>query len=174
MSSIATRLGSLGAYRDLVAWCEPYGDDVAGALAECPRGDWVLAIAIAEGAPREKVVRAACACAELATELVDPAAIGPAIDAIDAARGWADHGVAVDRAIVGAAEALAGHPDPLVQSAAIAALACALAIDEPREAPAAAAGAVSASALHAAECGAQAAVSYTHRRSAELARAALA
>ena len=143
MSSLATRLGSLGAYRDLVAWCEPHGDDVTGALAACPRGDWVIAIAIAEGAPHPDIVRAACACADLAAD------------------------------VVAACEELAGHPDPLVQSAAIAGLACALSVGDRREAPAAASGAVSAAALHAAECGAMAAVAYTHARTAELARAAL-
>ena len=173
MSSLATRLGSLGAYRDLVAWCEPHGDDVTGALAACPRGDWVIAIAIAEGAPHPDIVRAACACADLATELVEPAAIGAALRAVEAARAWADTGAPLAADVVAACEELAGHPDPLVQSAAIAGLACALSVGDRREAPAAASGAVSAAALHAAECGAMAAVAYTHARTAELARAAL-
>lgn len=174
MGTLAEELGSLGAYGDLVTWATPYGAERARALAECPRGDWAIAIAVESGAPRERIVRAACACADLAIELVEPAAIAPAIAAIAAARAWAEDGTAVSPAIASACEELAGHPDPLIQSAAIAAIACVLAIADPREAPAAAASAVSAAALHAADCGAMAAVSYTQQRSADLARAALA
>lgn len=171
--ALAERLGSLGAYGDLVRWAEPYADDAARAIAECPRGDWVIAIAVASGASRDRIVRAACACADLAIELVEPSAIGSAIAALAAARAHAERGVEVAPAIVRAAEELAGHADPLIQSAGIAALACILASDDPREAPAAAASAVSAAALHAADCGAMAAVAYTRERTAELARAAL-
>jgi hypothetical protein len=170
MADLARDLEALGAYRDLVAWCEPFGSDVERAIAECPRGDWVIAIGVATDRPRAAIVRAACACAELALELVEPDAISAALAAIAAARAWAEHAAPIDPAIASACQALGEHPDPLVQTAALAACAALASVDEPREAPAAAASAASAAALHAADCGMIAAVSYAQRRTADLAR----
>lgn len=62
------------------------------AWAECRRGDWLLWFAAQTGAPKKKVVLAACACARLALKYVPKEDALP-LRAIEAAEGWAHDGL---------------------------------------------------------------------------------
>jgi hypothetical protein len=171
---LARELEARGAYRDLVAWAEPFGEDSDRAIRECPRGDWVLALAVALDRPRAAIVGAACDCAVLSVELAPDDDAAAAIAALDAARAWVERGLPIDPAIGTACAALFEHPDPIVQLAAAAAYAALASIDDPREAPAAAGIAVEIAAMHSAECGVAAAVGYARREAADRARRAFA
>ena len=46
MSAASTWLEALGASRDVVAYAETVDGDASTFWRECPRGDWLLAIAI--------------------------------------------------------------------------------------------------------------------------------
>ncbi|WP_236517878.1 hypothetical protein [Sandaracinus amylolyticus] len=169
MSSLARWLEARGAYRDVVAWAEPFGDDWSAAWTACPRGDWLLAIAATlEGTDRRALVRAACGCAELALEVVDDASTRAALAS---ARAWCDGAEAPDPAALEAAFSMPS--DPAVQSAQGAALATLAAIHDPREAPGAAAGAVQANLLATGECALDAILRYAHATTAERVRAVL-
>ncbi|AKF11290.1 hypothetical protein [Sandaracinus amylolyticus] len=169
MTTLARWLEARGAYRDVVAWAEPFGDDWSAAWTACPRGDWLLAIAATlETTDRRALVRAACACAELALEAVDDPS---ARDALTAARVWCDGAEAPDPTALEAAFAIPG--DPAIQSAQAAALATLATIRDPREAPGAAAAAVHANALATGECALDAVLRYAHATTADRVRAFL-
>jgi hypothetical protein len=72
MSASSTWLESLGASRDVVAYAETIEGDHARFWAECPRGDWLLAIAIrARGTDADRraaLLRAGAAIAALAVD----------------------------------------------------------------------------------------------------------
>ena len=72
MSAASTWLESLGVSRDVVAYAETIDGDRAQFWSECPRGDWLLAIAIrtrgGDAARRASLLRAGAAIATLATD----------------------------------------------------------------------------------------------------------
>ena len=72
-----------------MTWAESYDTDFQRAFAECPRGDWLLAIAVRAGVAREQRSMAAAACARLGLEWLDDAAeASQALDSLEAcARG---------------------------------------------------------------------------------------
>lgn len=47
-----------GASRGLVRWAEPFGDDVPGAWASCPRPEWAVELATRAGVPRALIAQA--------------------------------------------------------------------------------------------------------------------
>lgn len=169
MTELASWLRTKGAMNDVVVWAEPYGADWARAWTECPRGDWLLAIAARAGAPRRSLVLAAAACARLAIEVIDEDDAGAPREAIGRAEAWARGELAAARLPV-ELDAMLAAPDPLLSAAARAAACAILAIDDPGDAAGAAAAAVETAALHAADCATMAAVSYAQRRGAELVR----
>lgn len=152
-----------GAQRDVIAWAESYGDDWGKLWRDCPRGDWLLALALRRGAPPESVLLAARRVATLALdhvegderEAVQNALTTPSTEATSAIEARADasidpaHGAALSAVVL----ALRGAPD----DAAMVPLLLA-----------------QAAAMDAAECGMSAAVSYVQRRSAELVREVIA
>ncbi len=78
-----------------MTWAESYDTDFQRAFSECPRGDWLLAIAVRAGVPLEQRSLAAAACARLGLEWLDDSAeASRALDNLEAcARGemdWAE------------------------------------------------------------------------------------
>lgn len=172
--ALARWLEARGAYRDVVAWAEPAADDWEGAWRACPRGDWLLGIAASvESTDRRALVRAACACAELALEVVDDGPARRALDALGAWAGGAEDTVSLDAAQAALEAAFAEALDPAVQASQAAALAALAARHDPREAPAAAAAAVQANVLATGECAMESVLRYAHAQAAERVRAAL-
>lgn len=72
MSESSTWLEALGASRDVVAYAESIEGDRTRFWSECPRGDWLLAIAIRTRGPdatrRASLLRAGAAIAGLAVD----------------------------------------------------------------------------------------------------------
>lgn len=72
MSESSTWLEALGASRDVVAYAESIEGDRTRFWSECPRGDWLLAIAIRTRGPdatrRASLLRAGAAIAALAVD----------------------------------------------------------------------------------------------------------
>src|SRR5687768_15552986 len=87
-ASLADWLQRNGAARDVVEWAAPFGADAERAWNECPRGDWLLAIAARANVPLEPLVTAASACARVALDYVDTTEARPQ-EAIEAAERWA-------------------------------------------------------------------------------------
>src|SRR5688572_1239352 len=132
--TLAAWLVRSGAQRDVVAWAEPYGDAFGAAWAECPRGDWLLAIAVRAGVPAGAVARAAVAIARFGAQdepgrWADVLATAERCLA-DPAAPRADLRAAADRAEREAADA----PDPATSALGLA-VACALrSIEAPEDA----------------------------------------
>lgn len=80
-------------------WLATYDQDVERAFAECRRADWLVRIATSVGVPRQIVVGAAGACAELAVRRARPVDLRAA-RAVTTALSWS-------RGECGAAEAWA-------------------------------------------------------------------
>ncbi len=72
MSAASTWLESLGATRDVVAYAETIDGDASAFWRECPRGDWLLAIAIRSRGDdperRAAILRASAAIASLGVD----------------------------------------------------------------------------------------------------------
>ena len=62
---------------EVVAWAEPYGTDLERAWAECPRADFLMAIAGACNIDPELVVRASCAAAREAVTFLPAKVVLP-------------------------------------------------------------------------------------------------
>jgi hypothetical protein len=68
---VADYLQQRGAHHDVVVWATRYESDFAAAYAECPRGDWLLAVAVRAGVPAAPCLLAAAACARLGLSWLD-------------------------------------------------------------------------------------------------------
>jgi hypothetical protein len=172
--AVAEWLRARGAQHDVVSWAEAYGADGARLWAECPRGDWLLAIAVRASSDPAAIARAAVAAATLALELVpDDDALARAL--LEAARRGASRGEPVPRDAVDALEREAERaPDPVVQLARLALVTAARAVGgDVAEAPLVPSLLAQAAAMDAGDCAMMAAVSYVQRRSADLVRAEL-
>ncbi len=167
----------MSAHRDVVAYAEPFGDDAARFWAECPRGDWLLAIAIRAGASRPATLRASVEIAALSVDhLPDDDVLARSVLESLARLTSGEPGPSTTE-IDALEEAAAGAPDPVVSLArqAVALTARALTggtgLEDLALVPTLLA---QAAALDAGDCAMMAAASYAHRRSAELVRAHLA
>ncbi|MFO0609593.1 MAG: hypothetical protein U0324_40925 [Polyangiales bacterium] len=72
----------------LLAWAEPFGDDLAGAWAACPRADHLVIVAGAFHAPLGALVRAAGKCVRPAAALAPKKDVPHATRAVYAAEQW--------------------------------------------------------------------------------------
>jgi hypothetical protein len=77
--TVAAWLRARGGSEDVASWAERHGTDVSALWAECPRADWLLAIAARAGTPAADVARGARAVVELALDLLPDG---------DEAHGW--------------------------------------------------------------------------------------
>jgi len=175
--SVSRRLEAMGAHRDVVAYAEPFADDAARFWAECPRGDWLLGIAIRAGAPRLATLRASLEIAGLSVDhLPDDDVLARSVLASMARLASGDPGPSTTE-IDALEQAAAEAPDPAVslarQAVALTArtLTAADGLEDLALVPALLA---QAAALDAGDCAMMAAASYAQRRSAELVRAHLA
>lgn len=175
--SVARRLEALGAHRDVVAYAESFGEEPERFWSECPRGDWILAIAIRGEAPRDALARASTDILTLALDHL-PEDDAPSRAVLDATAQRLRGGPGPSPEELDALERAAeGATDPAVSLArqAIALVARALgeggSVEDLALVPALLA---QAAAFDAGDCAMMAAASYAQRKSAELARAHLA
>lgn len=181
MSESSTWLEALGASRDVVAYAETIEGDATRFWAECPRGDWLLAIAIrtrgADPARRTAILAAGAAIAALAVDyLPDDDTHARAV--LASARASCDGAAPPSRDDVDALERDAEDaPDAAVSFARRAIVVLARAThgdDADLEDVAIVPALVSqAAAYDAGDCAMIAASSFVLRRSAELVRAAM-
>lgn len=148
-----------GAQHDVVSWAAEFGGDWSALWAACPRGDWLLAIALRRGVDPSRVAAAARAVARLGLDHAE-----------GAERAWLE--AALSAPSVELADAIEGRAAESVDPAHQAALSgIALAVrGDAADAASVPAFLVQAAAMDAADCGMTAAVSYVQRRSAELVR----
>lgn len=162
-----------GAQHDVVAWASSHANDWRTFWAECPRGDWLLAIAARMDLPRERLVLAAVRAARSGFD----AATGGPVDAtcgLDLAEAWARGEVDLERCRAEAERLLALSPPDPAQAALVAAAAmCLLAIDDPGAASAAAANAAQAEVFGSADCALLSLFAYAARRTADSVREVL-
>ncbi|MGD8858737.1 MAG: hypothetical protein PVI30_01925 [Myxococcales bacterium] len=168
-------LQEAGAHNDVVQWARPFEEDFERLWRECPRGDWLLAIAVRLDAERPALVQAACRCARLSLVHLPEDDPRPAA-ALQAAEAWSA-GQADPDALERQREALAGALDAAVDpagGAAMVSLMSALdAVDDPEAAVNAAAFASQAAVLDAGDCAMMEALRFTQRRGAQLVREAI-
>lgn len=157
--SVAEWLKEAGAQRDIVAWAEAFGSDWGALWSACPRGDWLLAIAVRRRAAPDRIAEAARSIATLALDHTE------GDERAELLRALAEPTPERADAIEARADA---SQDPAHQAALTA---VALAVRGAREdAAMVPAFVMQAAAMDAADCGMSAAVSYAQRRSAELLR----
>lgn len=172
MASISRWLQEEGASNDLVQWAAPYRNNWADLWEGCPRGDWLLAIAVKLNVPPLKLAQAAGKCARLALLYIpEPEVLpGEALDLLDAVgRGEAE---AVDcKKVIEQLSDLESRSAAPEAEAAIGAVVAALAA---LENPGAAAHGVScvfqAAVFDAGDCGMMSALRFTQSRCADLVR----
>lgn len=104
------RLAVLPACVEARAWAAGTPGTPEELWSTCPRGDWLLWLAMRAGVDRRVVVLAACDCAETATPHLTDSTRGPALAAIETARRWA-RGEATQQDVRNANAALTGRED---------------------------------------------------------------
>ncbi len=154
----------------------PPGEDRWERLwSACPRGDWLLGIAVRLGAPHEALVRAAAACAQTVLEPGDQAATA-ARGLLDLVRRWSE-GAASAEEVARAAqafEAVAARAATAADDAACrAALATAMGVADPDALAGAAAFAAESTMMATLDCGLPLVMSYAHGRCADAVRAVI-
>lgn len=161
------------AHNDIVEWARSFGTDWERAWNECPRGDWLLAVAARARVAQKPIVLAAAACARQALEHVDPAERRP-VDAIETAERWAAGEASAETCRRLALELdQVSVDDPAVACAFAAAHATLACIEAPEHAAGAAANAVQSAMLVAADCALMSILSYAQKTTATEARAHL-
>ena len=162
-------LRSAGAQGDVIDGLARFGD-WATLYRECPRGDWLLAIAERLGVDHVALVRAAIACARIADGDEEATAV------LDAAARWTeDRGAASEvaeatRALEGAASRAV---DPASEAAGRAALAVGLGIDDRGVLPSAPAAAAESVMVASIDCGLELAMRWAHDKCASAVRSAV-
>ena len=167
---LAKWLEQQGAQNDIVDWARAFGEDWERAWHECPRGDWLLAMASRVGVERTALVLAAAACASSALDCLPESEQRPR-NAVETAIRWARGEAEIDELRRAAAEAeQAEVPDPAVAVAIASAHAAASAADLPEHAAAAAANAAQAALLGVADCAMLSALSHAQQSCADRVR----
>jgi hypothetical protein len=171
MSVIEAKLRELGSYDDLASFAARFGDDWQALFEQCPRGDWLLALAARLGADRRALTLAAISCAREALTYL-PTGDATLEAALASAGAWAA-GRADEAACREAAARVAALPPQADAVADMAVQAVAAALTCPHEPPAAAhaaACAAQAAVLAAGDCAMTSALRFTQERCAGLAR----
>jgi hypothetical protein len=156
-----TWLRERGASNDLVSWASAF-DDLDAMWRACPRGDWLLAIAVVRALPEATVERAMIAAATLALDHVGDDDRARLTSLLEAPR---EERVAASASL----EERASFAESPALSAALTAIAIALSA---RVADAASVPSLVAQAavFDAGDCAMMPALSYAQKRSAELVR----
>lgn len=171
--TLAAWLEHVGAHHDVVRWAEPFGQAWAAALAQCPRGDWLLGIGTKLDAPHQAVVVAAVECARTCLDIVPDDEPLPA-ESLETVMGWTRGEADLEQVQASMAKLeSADPPDPAVAAAVAAALAACTSVVEPEHAPGAAANAAQATVFAVGDCAMMAALRHAQTTCADIVRAQL-
>jgi hypothetical protein len=171
-------LRASGAQADVIDGLARFGKDWPTLWNECPRGDWLLGIAVKLGAPQPEAVRAAVGCARVSADLVAgvPTIAQPFAQVLDAAERFAAGTADMDevRTVTKELEvAIQSAPDPVTDAAARAALAVGLGVIERDALASAPAAAAEAQMMSSIDCGYEMAMRWAHDKCAAAVRAAI-
>lgn len=171
-------LRASGAQADVIDGLAKYAKDWATLWNECPRGDWLLGIAVKLGAEHTATVRAAASCARVSADLLAgvPAIAQVFAQVLDAAERFAGGAANTDevRQITKQLEhAMESAPDPVTDAAARAALAVGLGVVERDALASAPAAAAEAQMMSSIDCGYEMAMRWAHDKCAAAVRAAI-
>lgn len=103
---LLSRLDALPACAEAREWARATPGTPEELWSTCPRGDWLLWLAMRAGVDRRVVVLAACDCAETATPHLADSSRGLALTALEVTRKWA-RGEATQQDVRNASAALA-------------------------------------------------------------------
>jgi hypothetical protein len=166
-------LESQAAQTDVIEGLRPLASDWPTLWASCPRGDWLLGIAMRLGVDDRSLVRAAALSARTALDYAEGEA--PA-RVLDAALGWCD-GTASEADVASATQQLeveaARASSPAAEAAARAALAVGLGVTDREVLTAAPAAAAEATIVATIDCGLELAMGWAHRACADAVRRAV-
>ena len=151
-------LRASGAQADVVDGLARIAHDWPTLWKECPRGDWLLGIAVKLGVDHASAVRAAIGCARVSADLVAgvPRIAQAFAQTLEAAERFADGADNVDevrRITKELEQAMEGAPDPVTDAAARAALAVGLGVVERDALASAPAAAAEAQMMSSIDCG---------------------
>ncbi len=173
MESPLAWLESHGAQRDVLDGVRPFASDWETLWLSCPRGDWLLGIAVRLGVDHVLLVRAAIASARTALEYTDD---DGAASVLDVASRWTT-GDASEAQVKDAASRLeaasARASSPAAEAAARAAVAAATSTLDREAVPLAAAFAAEATIVATMDCGLAMAMAWAHRTCADAVRATI-
>lgn len=167
--NVAAWLRAQGASEDLARWAEPFGDDLCALWAACPRGDWLLAIAVRLGLEGPPITDAAIEVGRLSLDVL------PEQD--EAHRVIDDLGSVSEEARAAQADALEarsdGAPDAALATALLALSCVARSFADPSAAPMVAALSTQALVFDAQECGVMSVIGWAQSTAAERVRRAI-
>ena len=171
-------LRASGAQGDVIEGLARYAQDWTTLWNECPRGDWLLGIAVKLGVDHRAAVQAAIGCARVSADLVS--GVAPIAQAfaqvLDAAMRFAGGAANTDEVRTRTKElerAMESAPDPVTDAAARGALAVGLGVVEPDALASAPAAAAEAQMMSSIDCGYEMAMRWAHDKCAVAVRAAI-
>ena len=171
-------LRASGAQADVIDGLAGFAKDWPALWNECPRGDWLLGIALKLGVPHANAIRAAIGCAKVSADLV---AAVPTIaqlfaQVLDAAARFVEGQATADEVATVTKQleqAMMSAPDPVSDAAARAALAVGLGVAEAEVLASAPAAAAEAQMMSSIDCGYELAMRWAHDKCAAAVRAAI-
>jgi hypothetical protein len=171
-------LRASGAQADVIDGLARLAKDWPTLWNECPRGDWLLGIAVKLGAPHTEAVLAAIGCARVSADLVAPVPIiaqlfAQVLEAAERFAGGASNTDEIRQVTKQLEHAMRGAPDPVSDAAARAALAVGLGVVEREALAAAPAAAAEAQMMSSIDCGYEMAMRWAHDKCALAVRAAI-
>lgn len=168
-------LAQESAQLDVLDGLRAIGSDWHTLYAKCPRGDWLLGIAIRLGVDRTMLMRAAIGCARTALEHYEGEEAARVLDLAERfTRGEATAAEVADAsARLDAAAARAVDPSTDAAARAVSAVALAIADDDTDVLASAAAFAAEATMVATMDCGLAMAMGWAHGKTADAVRAAI-
>ena len=171
-------LRASGAHADVVDGLARLATDWPTLWSQCPRGDWLLGIAVKLGVPPAAAVRAAVGCAKVSADLVAGVPeiaqhFAQVLDAAERFAGGSETADEVSRKAKELEQAMAHAPDPVTEAAARAALAVGLGVVEHDALASAASAAAEAQMMSSIDCGYEMAMRWAHDKCAVAVRSAI-
>lgn len=171
-------LRASGAQADVVDGLARIAHDWPTLWKACPRGDWLLGIAVKLGVDHASAVRAAIECARVSADLVAGVpriaqAFAQTLEAAQRFANGADNVDEVRRITKELEQAMATAPDPVTDAAARSALAVGLGVVEKDALASAPSAAAEAQMMSSIDCGYEMAMRWAHDKCATAVRTAI-
>lgn len=171
-------LRASGAQADVVDGLARIAQDWPTLWKECPRGDWLLGIAVKLGVDHASAVRAAIGCARVSADLVAGVpriahAFAQTLGAAERFASGANNTDEVRRITKELEQAMETAPDPVTDAAARGALAVGLGVVEKDALASAPAAAAEAQMMSSIDCGYEMAMRWAHDKCAVAVRTAI-